>query len=120
LKNLIKNIQITHFHFNGVEDMRRARKITAKEENFRTEPFGGVSETIKRDFVKPEPEGTIILMTFRIVGYDKDCDGSAMARLENIDQSGETTGWTPHHIGMGEESTLVITKQELKKMFKKR
>jgi hypothetical protein len=100
--------------------MRTVRKITAKEENFRTEPFGGVGEIIKRDFVKPEPEGTIVLMAFRITGYNQDCDGSAMARLDNIDRNGETTGWSVTNMGLSHEDTLVITKQELKKMFKKR
>jgi len=100
--------------------MRPVREITADEERFRTVPIGGTCGMIKRDFVKPEPEGTIILMAFRITEYDKDCDGSAMARLEHIDKNGERTGWTESNIGLDPEDALVITTRELKRMFKKR
>lgn len=63
--------------------MRPANKITAESENFRLE--GGF---IKRDPVEPEPVGTIVLKVFRVTGYDSDCDGSLMARMENIDSQG--------------------------------
>ena len=95
--------------------MRRVRGITAGEENFRTELFVGENmRIIKRDFVKPEPEGTIILMAFRIMGYDQDCDGSAMARLDGIDFNGDETGAKLTHYGLYPESDLVVTLDELK------
>lgn len=104
--------------------MRPARDITAEEENFRTEPMfpgdparSGIA-VIKRDPVEPEPVGTIILRPFRITGYDKDCDGSLMARLEAIDCEGDSTGWTVNCIGIYDESTLVVNDlEELRALF---
>ena len=65
--------------------MRPVRKITAREENFRLEKSDQLrGAVIRRDSIEPEPSGTIILMPFRITGYDKDCDGSLMARLAAI------------------------------------
>ncbi len=99
--------------------MRRVRKITAEEERFRTEPFVGESmRIIKRDFVEPEPIGTIILMAWRITGYDQDCDGSAMARLEGINLDGEETGADLTRWGLYPESDLVVTLDELKNLVK--
>lgn len=101
--------------------MRPVREITAEEENFRTEPFYKVGNhegrIIKRDAVKPEPEGTIVLMAFRIDGYDHDCDGSLMARLAHIDKDGTESGWCPNCIGIGPDSDLVVTPEELKALF---
>lgn len=97
--------------------MRPVREITAEEENFRLEDRGipGMS-MIKRDPIEPEPVGTLILMAFRIVGYDKDCDGSLMARLEQVEMSNpkETTGWEVHNIGLYPQTDLVVTEEELK------
>ena len=93
--------------------MRPAREITAEEENFRTEPmFDDGSypqmEVIKRDPVEPEPVGTIVLKAFRVIGYDADCDGGLMARLENIDKDGDTTGWEVGQLGLYPDSTIVV------------
>ena len=97
--------------------MRRVREITAEEENLRTEPWIGENMRItRRDFIKPEPEGTIILMAFRITGYDQDCDGSAMARLDGINLDGEETGAELTHHGLYPESDLVVTLDELKEL----
>jgi hypothetical protein len=63
--------------------MRLLREITAEEENFRIERRG-MFNVIKRDPVEPEPVGTIVLLPFEITGYDQDCDGSLMARMENL------------------------------------
>ena len=100
--------------------MRPAREITAEEEHFRTEPLGVSSDsfyTIRRDPVKPEPEGTIVLLPFRVTGYDPDCDGSLMARLEAIDKDGEPTGWEEKALGLYPDSTLVVTAAELKALW---
>jgi hypothetical protein len=100
--------------------MRPAREITAEEENYRNENmFAGDSRFMvsKRDPVEPEPVGTIVLKAFRIVGYDKDCDGSLMARLECIDKDGEATGWEPKYIGLYPDTTLVVDSQELRSLF---
>lgn len=99
--------------------MRPARKITAEEENLRlerTNPTNGFV-TIKRDPVEPEPVGTIVLRAFRVVGYDRDCDGSLMARLESVDKDGNETGWDPDHISLSSDCSLVITLEELKTLF---
>jgi hypothetical protein len=97
--------------------MRPVREITADEENFRFETKGPF-EVIRRDPVKPEPEGAIVLMAFRVTGYDPDCDGSLMARLEHIDKNGQTTGWTPDAIGLYGDCELVVTLEEFQAMFK--
>ena len=98
--------------------MRPVRYITAEEENFRTVPFVGTNMvTTRRDPIKPEPEGTIVLMAFRVTGYDQDCDGSLMARLEQIDKHGDCTGWDPTQIGLYPETDLVVSLKEFRQMF---
>ena len=100
--------------------MRPVREITAEEENWRTEPMiEGTDrfQVTKRDMVKPEREGTIVLMAFRVTGYDADCDGSAMARLEHIDKDGEPTGWEPSQLGLHPSTDLVVTLEEWQAMF---
>ena len=98
--------------------MRKVREITAEEENFRTEPWIGESiRIVKKDPIEPEPVGTIVLFPFRIVGYDQDCDGSLMARLEAVDLDGETTGWTVNHIGLYPNSSFVVSLEELNAFF---
>lgn len=100
--------------------MRPVRKITAAEENFRMEPVPDTDfSLIRRDPVEPEPVGTIILQAFRISGYGRDCDGSLMARLENIDKNGEPTGWETKCIGLYPDTSLVISKGELRNIFAK-
>ena len=106
--------------------MRPVRKISAEEENFRMESLGKhpdkpiYYETIRRDPVEPEPVGTIIMRAFRITGYDPDCDGSLMARLESLsvyDGEIEETGWIVKNTGLYPESCLVVTENELKELF---
>ena len=78
-------------------------------ENFRTEPVPGLrAVTIRRDPVEPVPVGTYVAMVFRVTGYDPDCDGHLMARLENVDADGDSTGWEPTHLGLYPESTWVV------------
>lgn len=109
--------------------MRPVRHPTAEEENFRLEPMFSPEEiqanprlgdmsASKRDPIEPEPVGTIVLMAFRITGYDQDCDGSLMARLENIDEDGDTTGWNPGQLGL--YGALVATLDEWKGFFKRK
>lgn len=100
--------------------MRLIREITAEEENFRMEPWlegdGVRVDVIKRDPVEPEPVGTLVLLPFKIVGYDKDSDGSLMARLENIcsyEDKLEDNGWEVKEIGLYPTSGFVVTEKEL-------
>ena len=102
--------------------MRKIREVTSEEENFRLEPMFSNSaidaRMVKRNSVEPEPIGTIVLLPFKIVGYDKDCDGSLMARLENIElDSFEETGWNESNIGLYPNDGFVVTKKELKDLF---
>lgn len=96
--------------------MRPVRTISAEEENFRIEKIDYM-EVCRQDPVKPEPEGTIILMAFKITGYDRDCDGSLMTRLAHINKDGEESGWEPSNIGLYPDSDLVVTQEEFQKMF---
>lgn len=96
--------------------MRPVREITATEENFRLDPKGPYN-IIRRDSIKPEPEGTIVLMPYRITGYDQDCDGSLMARLEAIDKDGKTVGGELDCVGLYPDSNLVVTLAELQELF---
>jgi hypothetical protein len=95
--------------------MRPVRTITA-EENCRIERRGAF-DVIKRDSVEPEPVGTIVLKAFRIVGYDRDCDGSLMGRYEHIDKHGEATGWEPRNVGVNEGCDIVCTLDEWRSLF---
>lgn len=96
--------------------MKPVREITSEEENFRLE-----SHVIKRDPIKPVPAGTIVIKLFRVTGYDQDCDGSLMARLENIDKNGEPTGWEERAIGLYPECTLQLdSDHELQSLFREK
>lgn len=100
--------------------MRPVRTITAAEENERAVelvPGNPRFITFKRDPVELEPVGTIIVTAFRVTGYDPDCDGSLMARLEHIDSNGEPTGWTETAIGLYPNGDLVTTLDEWRSMF---
>ena len=90
--------------------IKRIKEITAEDENFRIEPCGNNSEIghIRRDAVEPVPVGTLIVKIFRITGYDKDYDGSLMARMEAIDKEGKATGWTENCIGLYPSSTWQV------------
>ncbi len=96
--------------------MRRIRKVTAAEENFRVEPIPGFPPNwthIRRDPVETEPVGTIVLMAFRVTGYDPDCDGSLMARLDQISmESLEETGMSTDSMGLYPTIGLVVSEVE--------
>lgn len=99
--------------------MRPVREISAEEENFRIEPHPFLNaEVVKRDPVEPEPVGTIVLLAFQIMGYDRDCDGSLMARLERIDKTGDSTGWVSTAIGLYPNNSLVVTQEEWEGLFR--
>jgi hypothetical protein len=92
--------------------LRPVPEITAEQENFRTVPLatgpGFSAVTSRRDPVEPVPVGTYIVMCFRVTGYDPNCDGSLMARLEHVDRNGEATGWEPTHLGLYPDTDLVV------------
>lgn len=64
--------------------MRLVREVTAEEEGFRLVSRDGNIVSPRRNGVEPEPVGTLLLVPMRIVGYDPDCDGSLMARLDSV------------------------------------
>ena len=88
--------------------IRRIPDISSRE-NFRIEPVpGSTLTTIRRDPVEPVPVGTYVAMIFRVTGYDQDCDGSLMARLERVEADGEATGWEETHIGVYPDGMWVV------------
>ncbi len=101
--------------------MRPVREITSEEENARFEPFFEndkiEAKILKRDPVKPEPEGTIVLMAFVVDGYDEDCDGALGARLKNISADMEETGWYPNKVELYPTDTVVVTEAEWRGFF---
>jgi hypothetical protein len=90
--------------------IRLMPETTAEQENFRVEPVVGIPHmsTIKRDPVQPVPVGTYVAKIFRVSGYDPDCDGSLMARLEAVDSEGQITGWQVDSIGLYPETVVVL------------
>jgi len=89
---------------------------------------------IKRDPVEAEPIGTLILMPMMVVGFDQDCDGSLMSRLEvlNLDDISEGIGEPDPvyaapgggryagiitNFGMYPSSGFIVTEQELREMI---
>jgi len=88
--------------------IRKIKEISSEDENFRTEQNEQGFNVIRRDPVEPVPVGTLVVKVFRVVGYDRDCDGSLMARLACVDKTGEGTGWTENCIGIYPESTWEV------------
>lgn len=91
--------------------IRRVPDISDRE-NARLEPIDlgprVRAVTLRRDPVEPVPVGAYVAMVFRVAGYDPDCDGSLMARLENVGADGETTGWNQNCLGLHPDNTWVI------------
>lgn len=84
-------------------------EITAQQERFRMVHDRGMrTGRIERDPVEPVPVGTEIAMIFRVAGYDPDCDGSLMARLEHICSHGESSGFEISLIGLYPDGALVV------------
>jgi len=99
--------------------MRKIREITSEEENFRLEPMSQNASRIKCDSVRPEPIGTILLIPHKITGYDRDCDGSLMARLRSVPLDDlDDTGWETTNIGLYPDTGIVIDKKELRGLIK--
>ena len=97
--------------------MKRIREITSEEESFRVVSLSERFETIRRNPVKPVPVGTLVMVAFRVTGYDTDCDGGLMARLEQVNKDGEPTGWEQNAIGLYEHTDLITSPEELKRLF---
>lgn len=61
--------------------------------------------------LKP-PVGSYVAMVFRVTGYDPDCgetpETATMARLEQVDLDGETTGWEADCIGLYDTVDRII------------
>ena len=91
-----------------VMTIRKIKEITAEEENFRVKQIAAGIGVIRRDPIAPVPVGTLIVKVFRVMGYNKDCDCSLMARLENVDNEGRSTGWTQNCIGLYPDATWQI------------
>jgi hypothetical protein len=88
--------------------IRRIPEISPEQENFRLEEIAPRMTTIRRDPVEPVPVGTYVVRVFRVTGYDPDCDGSLMARVEAVDFDGQATGWTQDRLGITPDSWVAL------------
>ena len=88
--------------------IKRIKEITSDEENYRSVPIGPGMVTSRKNSIEPVPVGTLVSIVFRVTGYDRDCDGTLMMRLEAIDMEGNITGWKPDHLGAYPDSTWVV------------
>ena len=96
--------------------MRPVRDVS-QEEHYRVQVIGpGMTETV-REPVEPEPAGTLVLLPFRVVGYDTQGDGPCTARLEHIHTAGRTTGGQANGIPLRPTSALVVAAAEISGLF---
>jgi len=83
--------------------------------------FGAIGDLkMDDDDYKLKPKyatGTIVMLAFRIEGYDRDCDGTPMAQVAQIDRDGKTTGWRESHIGLPFGTHRVLDLAEVKKII---
>ena len=97
--------------------MRPVRDVS-KEENYRVQVIGpGMTETV-REPVEPEPVGSLVLVPFRVAGYDTQRDGTCTARLEHINTDGSAAGGEASGIALRPTSALVVSEEELPNLFK--
>lgn len=84
-------------------------EITPEQENWRLEKVPGMNAVrSRRDPVQRVQVGTYVAAVFRVTGYDPDCDGSLMARMEAVNADGEPTGWEVDCIGLYPETEVVL------------
>ena len=75
-----------------------------------------MTETVREPF-EPEPVGTLVLVPFRISGYDTKKDGTCTAHLEHIHTDGNTAGGEASDISLRPTSALVVSEGEVSKLF---
>ena len=99
------------------ETARRPVRDVSQEEHSRVPVMGpGMPETV-REPVEPEPAGTLLLLPFRVVGYDTQGDGTCTARLEHINTAGSTTGGQANGIALRPPSARVVAAAEIAGLF---
>lgn len=86
------------------------RTFVPSDDNARLVPSSvdGRLASLRYDTVPTVPVGSYVAMVFRVTGYDRDCDGSAMARLEQVDRHGRTTGWEVTHLGLYPQCDVLV------------
>lgn len=57
---------------------------------------------------EPVPVGTLVTFVFRVAGYSNDVDGTRLAHVEQVDRSGDETGWETSLIGLYPEANTVV------------
>lgn len=97
----------------------RPLKDVSKEENFRPQVIGPGMVTTMRTPTEPEPVGSIVLVPFRITGYEIDGNGNCKARLEHVNADGETNDWQPEPRRLQSSDALVVEQGELQELFQK-
>lgn len=88
-------------------------RIPTYEDGARYVPCESINAvTTRRDPVEPVPIGTYVATVFRVTGYEPDCDGSLMARVEQVDVRGGVTGWEADSIHLHADTEVVLDSPE--------
>ncbi len=95
----------------------RPLKDVSKEENFRPQVIGPGMVTTMRTPVEPEPVGSIVLVSFRVTGYEVDDNGNCKAQLEQLNAKDDTNGWKPEARWLQSQDALVVEQDELQELF---
>lgn len=83
------------------------RRLPEVDDGFRLEPTGPFL-IVRRNFVPPVPVGSLVVRTFRVTGWGRDCDGSALATVEAVDRYGQASGWTQACVGLDSDSWWLV------------
>ncbi len=84
------------------------RRVPDVDERMWLEHRDGGYAVVRREFVAPVPVGILIARIFRVTGWGRDCDGSALAELAEVDVDGQATGWEPFGVSVSSRSSWIV------------
>ena len=89
-----------------------------KKKIFVPKLLGQAMVTTMRTPVEPEPVGSIVLVPFRVTGYEVDDNGNCKAQLEQVNAKGDTNGWKPEARWLQSQDALVVEQDDLQELFR--